>query len=608
MRTIQSKKEVVAQIINYVGGEKNVNNLYHCATRLRFNLIDQSKFNIPALEKLPEVLGAVNSGNESQVVIGADVGIYYQEIVKNFNLGKERQKALANKKNVSLYKRFLNTIVAIMSPVIVVLTAGGMLQVIITILLLLGMSQKSTNYRTLSFIANSAFYFLPFMLASTSAQKFNTNPYLAMMLAGILLHPSFMNMIAQGHSIKLFNIPVKLVNYSSSVVPIILMVLLMSYIDKIAENIISTSVKAMLKPLLIIAVTAPLSLIVIGPFGKLLDQLLITIVNFLYIHVSWLVPTIIGALSPLLIMVGMHISLTPIAIVYFAKFGYENVLGPGMLASNFSQVGAALAIFLREKNQKLRKNALSASFAALSGVSEPGLYKVTLKYDGVLACVMAAGGLAGFYAGITGVIRYSFGSPSIFTLPIFIGSNPRNFINACITAVLSIFLSFVFTYFFARVQDDSQSQDKEKFKSFVNGKVIPLNQVNDQVFSSGSLGKGVAVYPTSETVVAPVTATVSMIFPTGHAVGLKTNQGNEILIHIGLDTAKLKGRGFKALIKEGQKVHSGDPLIRFNLSFICKEGFDPTIIFILVNSLEDNIAITANQKVTTDDEILTLTK
>lgn len=178
MRTIQSKKEVVAQIINYVGGEKNVNNLYHCATRLRFNLIDQSKFNIPALEKLPEVLGAVNSGNESQVVIGADVGIYYQEIVKNFNLGKERQKALANKKNVSLYKRFLNTIVAIMSPVLVVLTAGGMLQVIITILLLLGMSQKSTNYHILSFIANSAFYFLPFMLASTSAQKFNTNPYL----------------------------------------------------------------------------------------------------------------------------------------------------------------------------------------------------------------------------------------------------------------------------------------------------------------------------------------------------------------------------------------------------------------------------------------------
>lgn len=600
MNIISSNKDVTYAIIKYVGGKKNIKGLYHCATRLRFNLIDKNKFNISELEKMPEVIAAVNSGTESQVIIGGNVGIYYQEIMKNYHLNtKDNIQIKQNNSEKNFLKRFVNTIVAIISPTVIVLTAGGMIKVIITLLLLCGLNKASLNYQILNFISNSAFYFLPFMLANNAAKKFSTNPYLAMMIAGVLLHPDFIKIISTNKNILFLGLPIRRVTYSGSVIPIILIVWIMSYIDKISEKIIPNIIKTMIKPLLIIIITAPLALIVIGPIGNFLDGLILLGIDFLNNHVNWLIPTLVGTLSPLLIMIGMHISLMPIAIVSFTKYGYENILGPGMLASNLAQAGASLAVAMRETNKSKRNRAIS------SGVSEPSLYGITLKHKRILACVMIAGGIAGFYSGITGVVRYSFGSPGIFTLPVFIGTNWHNFINACITSLIAIIFSFILTYFFADIKTDD-SQTVQNFKSVVSGKIVPLNEVNDQVFASGSLGNGVAIYPNNTIISAPIESKVSMVFPTGHAIGLKTLSGQEILIHIGIDTTKLKGKGFKVLVDKEQLVKSGDPLVKINLDLLKTEGFDPTVIMIFINTPINKIKISQQTNITTDENLLSI--
>lgn len=615
---MSSNKEVTDQIMTYVGGEDNVNDLYHCATRLRFTLNDKSKFNIKKLEKMPEVLGAVNSGDESQVIIGANVGVYFQEIVKNYHIANEGKSKdqinSSDKKEKNIFKRALNVLVGIMAPIIPVLIAGGMFKVVLALCSLFGMNQKGTNYQILSFIADAAFYFLPFIIANSAAKKFKTSPYLAMLIAGVILHPNFQAMVTAGKPIALFGMPIRLVSYGSTVIPIILIVWFMSYVDRFAEKVSPNMIKTMLKPLLILMITAPVALIVIGPLGSLLGDGLFAVINFLDAHMPWLVPTLMGTFCPLLVMIGMHVSLTPLAALELSKYGSETVFGPGMLSSNLSQAGASLAIALREKNTKAKQIALSAGVTALSGITEPALYGVTLKYKKVLACVMTSGGIAGLYSGITGVVRYSFGSPGIFTLPVFIGKNPTNIINAIITAVIGLVLSFISTYFFA-VVDNKGKETKNKvtssievhtLKSVVDGQLVPLESVNDQVFASGSLGNGVAIYPSNGMIVSPIDGTVTMVYPTGHAVGITTDDGQEILIHIGINTVNLKGHGFTVNVKQNQKVKVGDPLIQVDLDIVKKEGFDPTVMVLALNTPKKDIKINETKNVTIDDNLLNI--
>jgi len=616
---MSSNKEITDLIITYVGGENNVNGLYHCATRLRFTLNDKTKFNIDKLEKMPEVLGAVNSGDESQVIIGANVGVYYQEIMKNYNIAEDGSTSSANlnkdTKEKNVFKRALNVLVGIMAPIIPVLIAGGMFKVVLALLALFGMSKTGMNYEILSFIADAAFYFLPFMLANSAAKKFNTSPFLAMLMAGVLLHPNFAAMVTAGKPIALFGMPIRPVAYGSTVIPIILVIWFMSYVDRFAEKVSPNMIKTMLKPLLILLITAPVALIVIGPLGSLLGDVLFTIINFLDAHMPWLVPTLMGTFCPLLVMIGMHVSLTPLAALELSKYGSETVFGPGMLSSNLSQAGASLAVAFKEKNAKAKQIAISAGVTALSGITEPALYGVTLKYKRVLACVMASGGIAGLYAGLTGVVRYSFGSPGIFTLPVFIGKDPKNIINACITAGIAFVLSFASTFFLAVIEDkknDEKSDSKDSniavqtLKSVVDGKVVPLADVNDQVFASGSLGNGVAIYPSNGMIVSPIAGKVSMVYPTGHAVGITTDEGQEILIHIGINTVNLKGRGFNVMVKEDQTVKAGDPLVQVDLDLIKNEGFDPTVMVLALNTPKERIKVNDSEDVTIDDNLLNI--
>ena len=608
-------QKITDRIMAAVGGAKNVKTLNHCATRLRFTLADKTQFDIQRLEQMPEVLSAVNSGDESQVVIGANVTKYYAEITKNYHIreaGDGTKPSADYEKNI--LKRVLNAIVSIMAPIITVLIAGGMFKVVIAILALFGLDPKGVPYLTLSFMADAAFYFLPFMLAVSAAKKFNTNTYLAMMMAGVLLHPNFTAMVAAGKPIALFGAPIRLASYGGSVIPIILIVWFMSYVERFAEKIAPTIIKTMLKPLLVALITAPVALIVIGPIGSLLGDGLYTAVTFINQHTPWLVPTVVGAFTPLLVMVGMHVSLLPLATLSITRFGSETIMGPGMLASNIAQAGAAAAIAFREKQARGRQIALSASVTALSGITEPALYGVTLKYKRALTCVMVSGGLAGLFAGLTGLVRYSFGSPGIFTLPVFIGNNPANFRNALFTVAIAFGLTFVSTYLFAIVEKKTPADTNEpaikcqNLKSVVTGKPIPLKDVNDDVFASGSLGHGVAIAPEDDLIVAPVDAVVTMTYPTGHAIGLTTATGQEILIHVGINTVKMNGRGFKTLVNTDQHVTAGEPLIQIDLKLIEQEGFDPTVMVLLLNTPADRITIQEKATVTTDDHLLSVTQ
>ena len=384
----------------------------------------------------------------------------------------------------------------------------------------------------------------------------------------------------------------------------------MSYVENFAEKISPNMIKTMLKPLLIILIMAPLALMVIGPIGSWLGNVLYFIIDTSNTYVPWLVPTLMGTFCPVLVMVGIHASLTPLASLGLASPARsENILGPGMLASNIAQAGASFAIGIKDKSLEVKEVALSAGVTALSGITEPALYGITLKYKRVLYCVMAAGGIAGLYAGITGVVRYSFGSPGIFTLVNFIGK-PHNFTNAIITAVLAFVLSFAFTFIFAKIENKKETISKtsvlDEVYAPVDGKVYPLSEVDDEVFASGSLGEGVAILPESDLIVAPVNGKVSMVYKTGHALGLTSDSGREYLLHIGINTVNLKDDGFDVQVKENQIVKAGDPLIQVDFAKIKEHGFDPSVIVVALNTSKQRIKTNPKKNAVIDDVIFSV--
>ncbi|NMF07902.1 beta-glucoside-specific PTS transporter subunit IIABC [Clostridium beijerinckii] len=605
------QKDISNLIIKHVGGTDNIKDLYHCMTRLRFKLNDKTKFDVEALKKVPGVINTVQAGDEFQLIIGAEVDKYYNDLLRHGADKNAERKSTGGKFDLkNAPKAVLNMLVGIMAPIIPIIIAGGMVKVVLALCVLSGMGNDTQNYKILSFISDATFYFLPFYIANSAAKKFETNQFMAMAIAGVLLHPNFLDLVASGNNIEFFNLPVKAVKYGSSVVPIILVVWFMSYLERFVEKIVPQVLKTMLRPMLLLIITAPLALIVIGPLGAYMGSSVYVVIKGINDNVPWLVPTVMGCFAPLLVMVGMHLSLVPFEILSLSQFGYETVMGPGMLASNISQGGAALAIALKDKKEK-RQVAISAGITALSGITEPALYGVTLKYKRTLACVMVSGAIAGLYAGITGVVRYAVASSGFLTLPVFIGANPRNIINAVITAVIALVLSFTLTYIFVKVEKGSESvadkkADKasETFTSVACGKVIPLEEVKDEAFSSGALGYGAAIIPTKGTIYSPVEGKIGSIYPTGHAVGIISNSGREILIHIGIDTVKLEGKGFTTYVKEGTIIHPGDRLVDVDLEFVKENGYDTSVIVVALSTSKEDVKVVEKDELSTNDEFL----
>lgn len=617
-------KKLGYDLLPLVGGVDNISKLTHCATRLRFEFCDRSKVDKAAIENTLGVISVVEKGGQFQVVVGNDVPITYRVLINE--MGGTAAKSSSDsssddeKEKPGIITNIISVISTTFTPVIPALIGGGMIKAVLSILVLCGLDDSSSTYAILNLISDAAFYFMPVLLAYGAAIKFECNPVLAMTLACALLHPTWTGMVSAGEGVNFFRIPVQLVDYSYSVIPIILSVWLMSYVEKFAEKYTPSIIKFFLKPLIILFISVPIALVIIGPLGSFLNSVIEAGANIINAKASWLLPMLMGAFQPFLVLTGTAWAMTPIATVQISSLGYEIVNGPGMLASNIAQGGATLAVALKTKNSQLKQLASSSGFTAVMGITEPCLYGVLLRLKKPFIASMIGGGIGGIYAGISGLVRYAFVSPGLAALPAFIGENPMNIVHAIITCIISFAAAFAAAWVLGFDEPADPNQAKKETKPAVkpaskpatvaapiNGTCIPLSEVNDAVFSQKILGDGAAIIPSEGKVYAPVNGTVSTVFDTKHAIGLLSEGGVELLIHIGIDTVNLEGKHFTAHVASGQKIKKGDLLVSFDQEMIKKEGYDTVTPVLITNSAEfHSIDTNASGNVKVGDVLLTV--
>ncbi|MFJ5385537.1 beta-glucoside-specific PTS transporter subunit IIABC [Pectobacterium sp. CHL-2024] len=621
-------------ILALSGGKQNVSKLTHCATRLRFEFNDSDAVQADAIAKLPGVISVVDRGGQFQVVIGNDVQITYRAILNEIGEmnGQRTASSKEPQKKGGIFSQIISVISTTFTPVIPAITGAGMIKALLAILKLTGLiSADSTTYRLLDTISDAAFFFLPVLLAYGASIKFACNPILAMTIAGALLHPNLAQLLASGGPISFIGIPVRLADYAGSVLPIILTVWIMSYIEQFAEKISPSMIKFFTKPMIVLLFTAPLALVVIGPFGIFLNDLVASGAAIIDGKASWLIPMLMGGLQPFLVITGTAWAMTPIATSQLTRNGFEMINGPGMLASNIAQGAATLCVAFKTKNKNLKQLASSAGFTALLGITEPSLYGVTLKLKKPLIAAMIGGGCAGIYAGLAGLVRYAFVSPGLAALPAFIGENPMNIVHALITCAIAIVVTFALTWIMGfddpvdetetttttnspstsetettkKPQATESHAEQQAIMSPLSGKLVALSDINDDVFSQGLLGQGVAIIPDKGEVVAPVSGEIITFLESKHAVGIRTDNGLELLIHVGLDTVNLNGKHFTGHIKPGDRVSAGDRLISFDLHEIMRLGYDPITPVVIINSDDyASVVCTAPQPIAPLDTII----
>lgn len=608
-------QDLAKVIIDKVGGEKNVKSLTHCATRLRFNLKDDQKPDEKTLKSTPGIMGVVNKGGQYQVIIGSDVGNVYKEIISQTNIANDEAKSEGEDKR-SAFAKVIDTITGIFTPILPAITAAGMLKAVLSILVVFKvLTTESQSYQIINFMADAAFYFLPILLAVSSAQKFKANPFLAMMVGGILLHPNFVAMVniakEGGEAIKLMGLPISAVSYSSSVIPIILSVWFMSYIEPLADKVSPKAIKFFSKPMITIFIVGTASLVVLGPIGYLISDAISNGITALESVSPWIVPLLVGTFSPLLVATGTHYGLVPIGINNRMTTGYDTVIYPGMLASNVSQGAAAIGVGVKSKDSTIKQLAYSAGLTGLFGITEPALYGVNLRFKTPLYAAMIGGAAGGLFMGICRVRNFSGGSPGLLTLPSYIGDNTLSFFYyACIGAAISIVVTFIATLILYKdpvaeeKEEANESTTKETPNLSIGGATIvsplqgnlhSLKYVDDGMFSEEILGQGVAIEPAEGTVLSPVNGIVSATFESKHAIGITSEDGVELLIHVGIDTVQLNGEGYEYFVEKGQEIQIGDKLIQFDLEGIKAKGYKVITPVVITNSAEVGDILIANE-------------
>ena len=622
-------QKVAEQIIQKLGGQENIVSVVHCMTRLRFVLKDESAVNDDAVEKTRGVLGIMKKSGQYQVIIGNEVNAVYKEILKLGNFGGEQSKVPQPKKGkVNPASAILDVISSCMAPVIPALIGAAMIKVLLTVLPMIGwLSEASQTYQLLSVIGDGAFFFMPVLIAMSAAEKFKTNAYYAASLALIILHPNFISLTNSakdaGEIIQFFGfIPVTYAFYAYSVIPIILSVWLLSYIEPFVDRITPAVTKNFLKPMLVLLITAPIVMTVVGPIGAILGNALSSVIYGIHDYLGLVAVGLIAGVYPFIVMAGMHHAFTPIKMSVIATTGYEAFICIAEFCSNMAQGAASLAVSIKSKNKDLKQVAGSSAFSALlAGITEPALYGVTLRLKKpMLGAAIGAisGGLVG---GFFELKAFGVATPALITIPQYLEKDrPISLLYILITAAVTIVVSFIATYLigFEDIVDETYEEELEnstlstltkvqKMGSPMTGEVLSLNQVNDKTFAGGLLGKGYAIVPTIGEVVAPCDGVIDVFFETGHAIGLKSDAGVELLIHVGLETVNLKGQYFTPEVSVGTKVTKGDKLLTFDLAKIVSEGYDITTPIIVTNTndfIEINVEKEGNVEAL--DTILTI--
>ncbi|HEL1246046.1 TPA: PTS beta-glucoside transporter subunit IIBCA [Streptococcus equi subsp. zooepidemicus] len=612
-------QETAKAIFEAVGGEQNIQEVTHCITRLRLVLKDDKQVVDQKIKLIPNVIGVMRQNGQYQIILGNDVNNYYKAFMTLGQFHETDMSSSAGQKQ-SVIEELIETIASVITPLIPALLGGGMLKVVGILVPMLGLA--GTDSQTVAFInffGDAAYYFMPIMIAYSAAARFKVTPVLAATVAGILLHPAFVTMVAAGKPMALFGAPVTPASYGASVIPILIMVYLMQYIEREVNRFVPSVMKSFLQPTLIIFISGFLALVVIGPLGVIIGQGLSNSLLAIYHIAPWLALAILGAIMPLVVMTGMHWAFAPIFLA--ASVATPDVLIlPAMLASNLAQGSAAVAVACQSKQKQTRQVALAAGLSALlAGITEPALYGITLKFKKPLYAAMISGGLVGAYIGFVNIASYTFVVPSLIGLPQYISpTSSANFTNALIAAGLTIALTFTLTWFFGIDeevdQEGSADSDSTPVKSGLSAKqsiyapmvgtVLPLSEVPDETFSSKLLGEGLAILPNEEYVYAPFDGEVITLFPTKHAIALKNAKGVDVLIHVGIDTVELKGQGFEQLVKAGDTVKQGQPLLRIDLELIGSKGYSLVTPFVVTNSSEQlEIIVNDNKKHITQHDV-----
>lgn len=590
---------LITSIISHIGGIGNVKDLTHCQTRLRFVLVDNN-IDIAKLKSLEGVINVIMSGGQCQVVVGTHVKDVFDAFNDAYPARSSSSSNISTSKNrkISL-SSVMDFISGTFNPLIPAISGAGMVKALLALLVVFNIiGKEEKTYVVINFMSDAVFYFLPILLAYNAASKLKCNPILAAVLGGILLHPQFVQLRLTGDPIEIFGLPVRLVNYGSSVVPILLIVWLQSFVERFLNTIVPNAIKIIFVPMLTLMFVGIIGLTLLGPLGGYIgDYIALAFVGLQSVG-SWTVVFLVATLWPILVMFGIHFSITPLSIAQLTTLKVENIIGPGAIIANISQAVAALVVGFRTQENTTRQIARSSGITALMGITEPALYGVNLPKKYPLIACMTGAACGGLYAGITDVYRYAVGSSGLPALPLYLGENLWNIFNILIALLISVIVTAILTYILSLKYEPASvctgnaeapaeshiSAEKNNIEGIMNpikGNVIPLEEVEDEVFSSGALGKGLAIVPVEGKVLAPFDGTVVSVFPTLHAICLESNNGVELLIHVGIDTVSLKGEPFKSYIEKGQKVTSGQLMIEFDIGAISAAGLSlhtPVII------------------------------
>ncbi len=608
-------KALAKGIVDNVGGADNIVHLEHCSTRLRFQLADHGKVDVEALKKVPGVMGVIDAA-QFQIVIGNNVIEAYDAINDAYDLTGTAAKAAAPSKKRGIGEVLLEYLVGIFQPLVPAIAGAGVLKSVLLLLDMVGLlSSDSTVYTMLVAISEATFYFLPIMVAVTTANMFKCNRLVAVAAVGYLIYPDTVTALSEG-TFALAGFTASNITYSSQVFPAILCVIFLSLLERGLNKISPKPIRVFFVPMVALAVTVPVTLWILGPLGYNIGVLLTNVILFLYDTFGFVAVGVLAAILPFMIAMGMHKALVPYAVSSITTAGFEMLYLPASLAHNISECGACFGVAVRTKDSNLRQTAISAGISALMGITEPALYGVTLQHRRAMTGVVISDLIAGLVIGLLGVKAFVAVGPGLASMTMYVDADSvMNIVFAFVGFAVALIASFVIVL--VTWKDDSSGESvngaalpaAESVTAPVSGTAEDLSQVDDEMFSQRTLGDGMAIVPSDGTVVAPADASVTMLFETNHAIGLTTPAGTEILIHIGIDTVKMGGKGFEAHVKVGDTVKRGDTLVTVDLDKVRSAGYDPTVCVIVSNGSEFDVSTDAAEgSITAGAPLLTTTR
>ncbi|WP_437615445.1 beta-glucoside-specific PTS transporter subunit IIABC [Erwinia sp. V71] len=609
-------------IIELLGGADNINSVFHCITRLRFDLKDNEKVQRAQLEQLDGVMGINLSGDQFQVIIGSKVTQVCHAIqaeLPDTAAAQATEQPAAEHKRRNPVSVALEIISGIFSPIIPAIAGAGILKGLLSLCLSFGwVASSNQTFQIMTAIGDGVFYFMPMVLAFSAGNKFGANPYLSVALAAILFHPTLTTLFKSGTPVEFLGLGVSAVSYASSVIPIILSVWLLSFVERQINRVMPNALKTMFTPLLSLLIVAPVMLIFIGPAGISVGNNLSSGIIWLVDNMGPLAGILVGGTLSLMIITGMHYVLVPIIINNITKLGYDPIKIL-MFAANFGQAGAAFGVFLRSRNKKTKSLALSTSFTALMGVTEPAMYGVNIRFKKPFAAALIGGACGGCFGSTMGVKTYAYALSGLPGLPALVGPTfdwalVSMAIAFGVAAVLTVVMGFeekpensapaqpaeapavaaavptpaavsssAEAELLAGISPVAISKNEQLFAP-IDGQLAQLSELSDPVFADEVFGKGMAIVPLKGELLSPIDGNVGSVFATNHAITLESASGAEVLIHIGIDTVKLNGRHFTRHVEDGQQVKVGDPLISFDLDALIAANIDPSVIVIVTNT------------------------